>query len=223
VNKSEGIAVGYRGRGVPRARHRHPAAISAAHGEGVRELMDLVLAKIPRGRRARRGPGQGPSPRRDRRPPNVGKSTLVNALVGEERVIAFDQPGTDARSDRSAVRALGSPLHLIDTAGVRRRGRTGTPVEFFSDRQGAAGDRGGERRRAAARRARGRHRAGRARRGLTSWRRGRAVVLALNKLGRRRPQRRASASRPRWRGSSPSSASPSRCRSPRRRARDSRC
>ena len=64
--------------------------------------------------------------------PNVGKSTLVNTLLGEERMIAFDQPGTTR--DAVAVPFLreGRPYVLIDTAGVRRRGKVTDTVEKFS-------------------------------------------------------------------------------------------
>jgi GTP-binding protein len=62
----------------------------------------------------------------------VGKSTLINALVGEERVIAFDQPGTTRDPIEVPFERGGRRYTLIDTAGVRRRGKTGTPVEFFS-------------------------------------------------------------------------------------------
>jgi GTP-binding protein len=64
--------------------------------------------------------------------PNVGKSTLINALVGEERVIAFDQPGTTRDPIEVPFERGGRRYTLIDTAGVRRRGKTGTPVEYFS-------------------------------------------------------------------------------------------
>jgi GTP-binding protein len=64
--------------------------------------------------------------------PNVGKSTLINALVGEERVIAFDQPGTTRDPIEVPFERAGRRYTLIDTAGVRRRGRTGTPPEYFS-------------------------------------------------------------------------------------------
>lgn len=108
-----------------------PAPISAAHGEGVRELMDLVLERFPEETEARE--------EQDRHPrvavvgrPNVGKSTLVNALVGEERVIAFDQPGTTRDSIEVPFARGGRRYTLIDTAGLRRRGKTGTPVEYFS-------------------------------------------------------------------------------------------
>jgi GTPase len=64
--------------------------------------------------------------------PNVGKSTLVNALVGEERVIAFDQPGTTRDPIEVPFERGARRYTLIDTAGLRRRGKTGEPVEFFS-------------------------------------------------------------------------------------------
>ena len=64
--------------------------------------------------------------------PNVGKSTLVNALVGEERVIAFDQPGTTRDPIEVPFERGGRRYTLIDTAGLRRRGKTGEAVEYFS-------------------------------------------------------------------------------------------
>jgi len=109
-----------------------PAAISAAHGEGVRELLDAVLEKFPE-------EGAERAEAMDKHPrvavvgrPNVGKSTLINALVGEERVIAFDEPGTTRDAIEVPFERAGRRYTLVDTAGVRRRGRTGTPVEFFS-------------------------------------------------------------------------------------------
>ncbi len=109
-----------------------PNAISAAHGEGVADLIDGVLADFPladeRGDEAR-----------DRHPrvavvgrPNVGKSTLVNALVGEERVIAFEEPGTTRDAIEVPFERGGRRYTLIDTAGLRRRGRAGETVEKFS-------------------------------------------------------------------------------------------
>ena len=78
--------------------------------------------------------------------PNVGKSTLVNALVGEERVIAFDQPGTTRDPIEVPFQRGGRRYTLIDTAGLRRRGKTGERGRVLLDRQGAAVDRGVERR-----------------------------------------------------------------------------
>ncbi|MBT8047169.1 MAG: ribosome biogenesis GTPase Der [Xanthomonadales bacterium] len=64
--------------------------------------------------------------------PNVGKSTLVNRLLGEERVLAFDQPGTTRDTIRSLMERDGQRYELIDTAGVRRRSKVSEAVEKFS-------------------------------------------------------------------------------------------
>jgi GTP-binding protein len=108
-----------------------PAAISGAHGEGVRELMDLALSALPHEAEAEET-GKGPPRIAVVGRPNVGKSTLINALVGEERVITFDKPGTTRDPIEVPFERDGRRYTLIDTAGVRRRGKTGTPVEFFS-------------------------------------------------------------------------------------------
>jgi GTP-binding protein len=109
-----------------------PAAVSGAHGEGVRELMDAVLSRIPETEIREEDPDKGHPRVAIVGRPNVGKSTLINALVGEERVIAFDQPGTTRDPIEVPFERGGRRYTLVDTAGVRRRGRTGTPVEFYS-------------------------------------------------------------------------------------------
>jgi GTP-binding protein len=108
-----------------------PAAISAAHGEGVRELFELVLERFPEGEESEDVDKGHPRVAVVGRP-NVGKSTLVNALVGEERVIAFDQPGTTRDPIEVPFQRAGRRYTLIDTAGLRRRGKTGEAVEYFS-------------------------------------------------------------------------------------------
>ncbi|AVY93011.1 MULTISPECIES: ribosome biogenesis GTPase Der [Microvirgula] len=106
-----------------------PWSISGAHGEGVRELMDEVLEPF-----ADEAPAEDP-----RHPkfaiigrPNVGKSTLVNAILGEERVIAFDHPGTTRDSIYIDFEREGKPYTIIDTAGVRRRAKVNEAIEKFS-------------------------------------------------------------------------------------------
>ena len=108
-----------------------PAPVSAAHGEGVRELLEAVLAPFPEEEESEEKENGHPRVAIVGRP-NVGKSTLVNALVGEERVIAFGEPGTTRDPIEVPFERAGRRYTLVDTAGVRRRGRTGTPVEFFS-------------------------------------------------------------------------------------------
>jgi GTP-binding protein len=109
-----------------------PVPVSAAHGDGVGALMEEALAGLPL-------PAEPPEPEAGGRVrvavvgrPNVGKSTLVNALLGEERLIAFDQPGTTR--DAIAVDFDYGEEHytLIDTAGLRRRGKVFEAVEKFS-------------------------------------------------------------------------------------------
>ncbi|MBL8489375.1 MAG: ribosome biogenesis GTPase Der, partial [Rhodocyclaceae bacterium] len=107
-----------------------PAVVSAAHGDGVRELLDLVLAPFPEESEedeARRGPRVAVVGR-----PNVGKSTLINALLGEERVIAFDMPGTTRDAIEVPFERNGRHYTLVDTAGLRRKGKVFEAVEKFS-------------------------------------------------------------------------------------------
>jgi GTP-binding protein len=108
-----------------------PLAVSAEHGDSVSDLMDVVLADVSSSREASR--------EEDRHPriaivgrPNVGKSTLVNALLGEERVVVFDQPGTTRDSIHIEFERGGRRYTLIDTAGLRRRGRVADAPEKFS-------------------------------------------------------------------------------------------
>jgi GTP-binding protein len=109
-----------------------PAAISAAHGEGVSELIEAVLAKFSPDETPEESAEKGHPRVAIVGRPNVGKSTLVNALVGEERVVTFDQPGTTRDPIEVPFERAGRRYTLVDTAGLRRRGKTGTPVEYFS-------------------------------------------------------------------------------------------
>jgi GTP-binding protein len=131
VNKAEGMQVDTAVAEFHELGLGEPAAISAAHGDGVRELVEAVLAPFPARREAEEKDEGHPRVAVVGRP-NVGKSTLINALVGEERVIAFDQPGTTRDPIEVPFERAGRRYTLIDTAGVRKRGKTGSPVEFFS-------------------------------------------------------------------------------------------
>ena len=108
-----------------------PLAISAAHGEGVSDLLDVVLEDFPEAEEKEDEDFGHPRVAIVGRP-NVGKSTLVNSLVGEERVIAFDQPGTTRDPIEVPFERGGRRYTLIDTAGLRRRGKTGEGAEYFS-------------------------------------------------------------------------------------------
>lgn len=122
-----------------------PYAISSAHGDNVRELIEIVFEKIPapihdgfetpdEDAAALQEESDTPQPIKVAvvGRPNVGKSTLINALLGEERVIAFDQPGTTRDSIYLDFEYCGQPFTLIDTAGVRRRSKVVQAIEKFS-------------------------------------------------------------------------------------------
>jgi GTPase len=109
-----------------------PLSVSSAHGEGVKDLIELALENFPE-------IIDDEEKRHDKTPriaivgrPNVGKSTLVNALLGEERVIAFDEPGTTRDSIEIDLEKDGKNYVIIDTAGVRKRGRVFESIEKFS-------------------------------------------------------------------------------------------
>lgn len=110
-----------------------PVAIASAHGDGCRELMNQVLGEIDP---ATIGDGAEVEDGRIRIAvigrPNVGKSTLVNRLIGEDRVIASDLPGTTRDSIFVPFARDGREFTLIDTAGVRRRGKVEDAVERAS-------------------------------------------------------------------------------------------
>ena len=98
-----------------------PLPISASHGENVSDLMDLVLADYPHASKDADNENETPRIAVAGRP-NVGKSTLVNAILGEERVVVFDLPGTTRDSVYIDFEREGKTYTLIDTAGVRRQG-----------------------------------------------------------------------------------------------------
>lgn len=110
-----------------------PHPISAAHGQGIRSLMEAVLEPFEFEEEVEEDDGE---PRAIRLAvagrPNVGKSTLINTWLGEERLIAFDMPGTTRDAIRVPLEHRGQRFELIDTAGLRRKGRVFEAIEKFS-------------------------------------------------------------------------------------------
>ncbi|MGY4829367.1 ribosome biogenesis GTPase Der [Sphaerotilaceae bacterium SBD11-9] len=109
-----------------------PHPISSAHGQGIRSLLDAVLE------------GFEPDPEPEEAAensairlavagrPNVGKSTLINTWLGEERLVAFDMPGTTRDAITVPFERHGQKFELIDTAGLRRKGKVFEAIEKFS-------------------------------------------------------------------------------------------
>jgi GTP-binding protein len=137
ANKAEGMdpnmaAVEFHGLGLGQ-----PVAVSAAHGDRVAALMDEILADFAE-------PGTAPAAETEEtradQPlriavigrPNVGKSTLINRLLGEDRLVVYDQPGTTRDSIAVPFDREGRSYVLVDTAGVRRKGKVFDTVEKFS-------------------------------------------------------------------------------------------
>ncbi len=113
-----------------------PVAVSAIHGRGSGDLLDAVVAALP----------PPPSDEEDGAAadevggpfaiavvgrPNVGKSTLFNRLVGDERTVVHDQPGTTRDAVDTIVETDEGPLRFVDTAGMRRRSRVDEPTEYY--------------------------------------------------------------------------------------------
>lgn len=130
VNKSEGMNRAMVSAEFYELGLGDPMAISAAHGDGVKSLVDELLGDFPLDEEDEdesRGPKVAIVGR-----PNVGKSTLINTLLGEERVIAFDMAGTTRDAISIPFERNGQAYTLIDTAGLRKRGKVFEAVEKFS-------------------------------------------------------------------------------------------
>ncbi len=110
-----------------------PVPVAAAHGRGVRTLLERVLDSLPEEEEApEEEEGEAHIKVAVVGRPNVGKSTLVNRILGEERVVVFDMPGTTRDSIFIPFERDGQSYTLIDTAGVRRRARIDEAIEKFS-------------------------------------------------------------------------------------------
>lgn len=138
VNKAEGLDEAAAGADFYALGLGRPYAISAAHGRGIESLMEDVLAALPpipaeeTALAEVEEAGVAPIRVACAGRPNVGKSTLVNRILGEERVLAYDQPGTTRDTIEVPFEREGKSYVLIDTAGVRRRARVIETVEKFS-------------------------------------------------------------------------------------------
>ncbi len=132
VNKAEGMVESpllaefhELGMGEP-----HP--ISSAHGQGIRSLLDAVLEPFDATERDENAPDEGVIRLAVAGRPNVGKSTLINTWLGEERLVAFDMPGTTRDAIAVDFERNGQKFKLIDTAGLRRKGKVFEAIEKFS-------------------------------------------------------------------------------------------
>jgi GTPase len=111
-----------------------PHPISSAHGQGIRSLLEAALEAFPFDEDADSTEPDANAPIRlaVAGRPNVGKSTLINAWLGEERLVAFDQPGTTRDAIHVPFEKDGRRFELIDTAGLRKKGKVFEAIEKFS-------------------------------------------------------------------------------------------
>ncbi len=107
-----------------------PAVISAYHNRGIDELMDTILAFLPPQPTSIAEPGGAKLAIVGR--PNVGKSTLLNTLLRDERAIVHESPGTTRDSLDATVRWDDKEILLVDTAGIKRRGRVDAGLDYYS-------------------------------------------------------------------------------------------
>ncbi|MDP1687755.1 ribosome biogenesis GTPase Der [Hydrogenophaga sp.] len=134
ANKAEGMTEGVQLSEFFELGLGEVLAVSASHGQGMRTLVEMALAPL-----------HLPDPDEEGEPadptviklavagrPNVGKSTLINTWLGEERLVAFDQPGTTRDAISVPFEKAGQKFELIDTAGLRRKGKVFEAIEKFS-------------------------------------------------------------------------------------------
>ncbi|MEX8495791.1 ribosome biogenesis GTPase Der [Sphaerotilus sp.] len=135
ANKAEGMKDGPQLAEFHELGIGEPLAVSSAHGQGIRSLIELALEGLEP-----EAEDEDDSLPEEERPtrlavcgrPNVGKSTLINTWLGEERLVAFDLPGTTRDAIEVPFERNGRQYKLIDTAGLRRKGKVFESIEKFS-------------------------------------------------------------------------------------------
>lgn len=137
VNKAEGMGVGNATGDFHELGLGEPHPISAAHGDGIVDLIEIALSGLvappaDTGEQLEQDVVDHRIKLAIVGRPNVGKSTLINTLLGEERVIAFDMPGTTRDAIEIDFERDGRKYTLIDTAGLRKRGKVFEAIEKFS-------------------------------------------------------------------------------------------
>ena len=136
VNKSEGLDEAIANGEFHKLGMGEPIAVSAAHGDRISAMMDAILEPF-HDREAEEAEDDVAEEDRELRiavigRPNVGKSTLVNRMLGEDRLVVFDQPGTTRDSVYVPFERNDRKYVLIDTAGIRRKARVHEAIEKFS-------------------------------------------------------------------------------------------
>ena len=133
VNKAEGLADSPKLAEFHELGMGEPHPVSASHGQGIRSLVEAALVDFPEPEESDEAEAEGkPIRLAVAGRPNVGKSTLINTWLGEERLVAFDQPGTTRDAISVPFERAGQKFELIDTAGLRRKGKVFEAVEKFS-------------------------------------------------------------------------------------------
>lgn len=132
VNKAEGLEsttanAEFYGLGLG-----DPIAVSAAHGDRIGAMMDEVLAPYEEGEAAPEADDENELRIAVIGRPNVGKSTLINRLLGEDRMVVYDMPGTTRDTIEVPFERSDRKYMLIDTAGIRRKARVSEAIEKFS-------------------------------------------------------------------------------------------
>ncbi len=132
ANKAEGLKEGHQVSDFYALGLGDVMPISASHGQGMKELLDLAFAPLNLDAEEEAIEDTGAIKLAVAGRPNVGKSTLINTWLGEERLVAFDMPGTTRDAISVPFERDGVLFELIDTAGIRRKGKVFEAIEKFS-------------------------------------------------------------------------------------------